>query len=143
MLLEWFSGSSLCELAAAARIARTLLATSTPPQPLHGDLHHDNVLNSPRGWLAIDPKGVLGDPDYEPANAFRNPDCAGDLILHPDRIARLANRFAHRLGHPRDRLLGWAAAHCALSICWSREDGLDPTEDLSLLPILLKAASSC
>lgn len=130
------------DLAAAAQIARHLLATSPPPQPLHGDLHHDNVLQSSRGWLAIDPKGVLGDPAYEPANAFRNPDGAGDLIFSPARIAHLADRFAQRLGHPRKRLLCWAAAHCALSICWSREDGIHPTDDHRLLPLLLAAASS-
>ena len=130
------------DLATAAQIARTLLQMSPLPQPLHGDLHHDNVLHSLRGWLAIDPKGVHGDPAYEPANAFRNPGGAGDLIFRPTRIAHLADRFAQRLGHPRDRLPGWAAAHCALSILWSREDGLNPTDDLRLLPILLEAASS-
>lgn len=136
------TGTSLDgDLATAAHIARQLLATSPPPQPLHGDLHHDNILHSPRGWLAIDPKGVLGDPAYEPANAFRNPDGAGDLIFRPTRITQLATRFAQRLGHPRHRLLCWAAAHCALSILWSREDGLDTSEDLRLLPILLAAQS--
>lgn len=130
------------DLAAAASIARTLLDTSPQPQALHGDLHHDNVLHAPRGWLAIDPKGVSGDPAYEPANAFRNPYSAGDMVFRPDRLAHLADRFTHRLGYQRDRLLGWAAAHCALSILWSREDGVDPTDDLRLLPILQKAASS-
>jgi streptomycin 6-kinase len=127
------------DLATAAQIARQLLTTSPQQQPLHGDLHHDNILQSPRGWLAIDPKGVHGDPAYEPANAFRNPDGAGALIFSPARIAQLATRFAQRLGPPRDRLLGWAAAHCALSICWSREDGFEPTEDLRLLPFVLAA----
>jgi streptomycin 6-kinase len=130
------------DLAAAADLARTLLASTPVTSALHGDLHYDNILLGPRGWLAIDPKGVLGDPAYEPANAFHNPDGAGDLIFHPARIAYLADRFAHRLGQPRQRLLGWAAAHCALSILWSGEDGLDPTDDLRLLPILLAAASS-
>ena len=91
-------------------------------------------------WLAIDPMGVWGDPAYEPANAFRNPDGAADLVFRPDRITHLANRFAHHLGHPRRRLLGWAAAHCALSTRWSLQDGRDITEDLRLLPLLLAAA---
>lgn len=128
-------------LGTAARLARVLLDTSPTLQALHGDLHHDNILRSPRGWLAIDPKGVSGDPAYEPANAFRNPGGAGDLIFRPDRIARLADRFSQSLHQPRSRILGWAAAHCALSILWSREDGLDPSQDQRLLPILLAAAS--
>ena len=128
------------DLATAADLARTLLATSQTATALHGDLHHDNILSSPRGWLAIDPMGVWGDPAYEPANAFRNPDGAADLVFRPDRITHLANRFAHHLGHPRRRLLGWAAAHCALSTRWSLQDGRDITEDLRLLPLLLAAA---
>ncbi|HKA75114.1 MAG TPA: aminoglycoside phosphotransferase family protein [Xanthobacteraceae bacterium] len=33
---------------------------------LHGDLHHDNILwDATRGWVAVDPKGVIGEPAYE------------------------------------------------------------------------------
>lgn len=129
------------DLAAAADLARALLSTAGRAIALHGDLHHDNILSSPRGWLAIDPKGVHGDPAYEPANAFRNPDGAGGLIFDPARIARLAEEFSARLGHPRDRLLGWAAAQCALSVVWSTEAGQDTGADLRLIPHLLRAAS--
>jgi streptomycin 6-kinase len=124
----------------AARIARDLLAAPVPPAALHGDLHHDNVLHSPRGWLAIDPKGVSGDPAYEPANAFRNPDGLGESLFDPTRISHLAESFARNLGLAPRRLLGWAAAHSALSTRWSLEDGRDITQDLRLLPLLLAAA---
>jgi streptomycin 6-kinase len=142
-LATWFApligAPQTGDLATAADLARALLATSQTAMALHGDLHHDNILSSPRGWLAIDPMGVWGDPAYEPANAFRNPDGAGDLVFRPDRITHLADLFAQRLNHPRPRLLGWAAAHCALSILWSREDGKNPADDYRLLPILLAA----
>jgi streptomycin 6-kinase len=127
-------------IGAAAHLAEHLLQTTTVESALHGDLHHDNILQSTRGWLAIDPKGVYGDPAYECANAFRNPEGAGELIFDPTRIATMADLFAERLGHNRQRLLNWAAAHCALSIFWSRESGKDPACDLRLLPILLNAA---
>ena len=40
----------------AAKIAKKLLSTQTPQVILHGDVHHENVLqNLDRGWLAIDP----------------------------------------------------------------------------------------
>ncbi|MCU0905569.1 MAG: phosphotransferase [Tabrizicola sp.] len=130
------------DLATAADLARALLASTQRACALHGDLHHDNILQGARGWLAIDPKGVWGDPAYEPANAFRNPDGAGDLVFRPDRIAHLADRFAHHLHQPRARLLGWAAAHCALSTFWSREAGQDPAADHRLLPVLLSAAAA-
>lgn len=128
------------ELGAAARLARDLLAEPVPPVALHGDLHHDNVLSSPRGWLAIDSKGVWGDLAYEPANAFRNPEGLGERIFDPDRLHRMAAKFSKSLGLPPHRLLAWASAHCALSTRWALEDGKDINEDLRLLPLLLAAA---
>lgn len=128
------------DLAEAARIARDLLADPVPPTALHGDLHHDNILHSSRGWLAIDPKGVLGDSAYEPANAFRNPEGIGERVFDPARLQRMAAQVSKRLGLPSRRLLGWAAAHCALSTRWSLQDGRDIAEDMRLLPLLLTAA---
>src|SRR5687767_935895 len=41
---------------------------------LHGDLQHYNVLrDDARGWIAIDPKGVVGEVEYEIGAALRNP----------------------------------------------------------------------
>src|SRR5215211_8134846 len=41
---------------------------------LHGDLQHYNVLfDRERGWTAIDPKGVVGELEYEVGALFRNP----------------------------------------------------------------------
>lgn len=127
------------DLGKAAGLARALLADPVAPEALHGDLHPDNVLSSPRGWLAIDPKGVWGDPAYEAANAFRNPEGLGERLLDPDRLLRMAEQFSGKLCHPPQRLLGWAAAHCALSTRWALEDGQDITQDLRLLPLLLTA----
>ena len=45
---------------------------SGPVQPLHGDLHHDNILFGARGWLGIDPHGLIGDPAYDAANLLYN-----------------------------------------------------------------------
>lgn len=128
------------DLGEAARLARSLLADPVPPVALHGDLHHDNILHGPRGWLAIDPKGVLGDPAYEPANAFRNPEGLGERLFDPARLQCMAGGVSSGLCHPPRRLLAWAAAHCALSIRWSLQDGRDISEDLRLLPLLLAAA---
>ncbi len=42
---------------------------------LHGDLHHENVLDfGEKGWLAIDPKKLYGDRAFDYANIFCNPD---------------------------------------------------------------------
>jgi len=75
-------------LAPAAAIARELLAAPQTLGPLHGDLHHENVLDfGERGWLAIDPHGDrrtnlrlcqhLHEPPISAIQAGRSPPCWG------------------------------------------------------------------
>lgn len=122
-------------------IAHQLFDRPAPSVPLHGDLHHDNIVGSPRGWLAIDPKGLVGDPAYELAPAFINPAGATRLVADAARIEGLADVFASRLAYPRKRILAFAATHAALSICWSLEedDSAAVAETKAILPLLLAA----
>jgi streptomycin 6-kinase len=46
----------------AKELRDRLLGQSGPEVLLHGDLHHDNMLQYDEGWVAIDPKGVIGPP---------------------------------------------------------------------------------
>lgn len=108
----------------AASIAQDLLANQTNVRPLHGDLHHDNIIHGhARGWLAIDPQGLLGDPAYDVANVFGNPLGGFDDIIDPTRISVLMSRFAPAIGCHEDKILRYALAHAGLSICWSLENG--------------------
>lgn len=125
--------------ARASGLALKLFDKPMPEIPLHGDLHHDNILSSDRGWLAIDPKGLIGDPHYEVANAFRNPHGATKLAADPKRINAMADIFSERLGLNRKRILGFAAAHSGLSACWDLAAGNSITTDLAVLPHLLSA----
>ncbi|MBA2518533.1 MAG: phosphotransferase, partial [Chloroflexia bacterium] len=69
-----------------------LLASQAEPVLLHGDLHHDNILSRRDGvWLAIDPKGVTGEPAYEIGAFLRNP---GWLAGHPDAANLTRRRIA-------------------------------------------------
>jgi len=75
---------------------------------LHGDLHHDNILRAAREpWLAIDPKGRVGEPICEYAALVRNP--IEQLVEQPSarpqpadrsagRVCGLRSSSAHRLG---------------------------------------------
>lgn len=106
----------------AAALAERLLAGQRGIRPLHGDFHHENALHSPRGWLAIDPKGVLGDPAFDVANLFYNP-LESELRYDPARAARLACGLAPAVDRKPAELLDWAFAFTALSASWHAEDG--------------------
>lgn len=118
----------------AAGIAERLLADPRDVRPLHGDLHHENIMHGPRGWLAIDPKGVLGDPGFDAANMFYNPLDRDDLCLDPERIASMAEIFARTLGQDVRAILDHAIAYGCLSASWHGEDGneVDETRELSI-----------
>jgi streptomycin 6-kinase len=123
-------------LARCAGVARNLLATEQQIVILHGDMHHDNVLHSPRGWLAIDPKGLIGERTYELANLLCNPQPHGDIVHRPQRMLRLAMLYAERLALDVQRVLGFALAHAGLSAAWSLEDGRDAGYRLTCAEVL-------
>ncbi|MCM2451501.1 aminoglycoside phosphotransferase family protein [Agrobacterium vitis] len=103
-----------------AALARSLLAEQQDIKPLHGDLHHDNVIGDHRGnWLAIDPQRLLGDPAYDVANIFGNPLHAPNLVLDPQRAINLSQRFSLALGCSPRKILSYAAAHAGLSCAWT------------------------
>jgi streptomycin 6-kinase len=107
----------------AAATARDLLATQTDVMPLHGDLHHENILADETGtWRAIDPHGLIGDPVYDAANFFGNPIGRPDITGDEDRIRLVARMVAPALGCDEAKVLRYAAAHAALSACWSMSD---------------------
>lgn len=110
--------------AAAAAEARALLAHPAGDVVLHGDLHHGNVLDfGARGWLAIDPKPVHGDPAFDLLNILCNPDA--DVALRPGRLERTAGVIATESGLDERTLLRWALAWAGLSAAWSERSGED------------------
>jgi streptomycin 6-kinase len=91
---------------------------------LHGDLHHWNILSATRQpWLSLDPKGVVGEREYEVGALIRNPDLDtfSDAELRRVQIRRL-DIFAEMLGFDRQRMLAWGLAQAVLSAWWAMED---------------------
>jgi hypothetical protein len=89
-------------------LADRLLETTHHQVFLHGDLHHENILLGEHGWTVIDPKGLIGDPAFEPSAFIRNalPPLEGDdletfLRLRIDAICRES-------GLNPWRVCGWA-----------------------------------
>lgn len=116
----------------AAEVAERLLANPQDIRPLHGDLHHENILLGPRGWLAIDPKGVLGDPGFDAANMFYNAPGHDEICSNPRRITDMAEVFARTLGQTPAAILDHAFAWGCLSSSWHHEDGNKPDETREL-----------
>ncbi|RYE34887.1 MAG: APH(6) family putative aminoglycoside O-phosphotransferase [Hyphomicrobiales bacterium] len=113
-------------LARAAAEASALLPTQQEILPLHADLHHDNVLDfEGRGWLAIDPKSVIGDRAFDYTILFCDPDLADPeppVAVAPGAFERRLEIVLARSGLERQRLLRWIIAWCGLSASWFLED---------------------
>jgi streptomycin 6-kinase len=105
----------------ADALRRELLASTATQTVLHGDLHHFNILRAePAGWLAIDPKGLAGDPCFDVCQFLRNPypDSPGIAVNR-----RRLDRFCADLGLDRERTKAWCLVHAVLDACWDFEDG--------------------
>ena len=118
-----------------------LFATSSPPVLLHGDCHHFNILSSERGWLAIDPKGVIGPAGYEVGPLLMNP--WGDFLNRPDPVRLTERRLAilsERLGFPRARLRDWGICHSVISAWWDlTEEGTGGEYSIGCAEVIAKA----
>jgi streptomycin 6-kinase len=91
---------------------------------LHGDMHPRNILAGEREpWLAIDPKGVVGDPLYDVACLINSVPPLPDKRLVRQMMARRADLLAELLSLPRERILRWALADAVLAAWWDYEDG--------------------
>ena len=100
-----------------ADVALTLLEDPREPVVLHGDLHHGNVLDfGERGWLAIDPKGLLGEAAFDSCNLLCNP--SHEWALRPGRLDRQFGVVVDSTGVDPARLADWLVAWCALSSTW-------------------------
>lgn len=116
-----------------------LLASSGSDMLLHGDLHHDNILQNGKTWRAIDPKGIIGDPAYEVAAFVHNP--IPELLTQDNAIPIIQKRisiFAEILNLPIDRIASWSFVQGVLAWAWALEDNCDVNYWARLTKILAK-----
>jgi streptomycin 6-kinase len=121
----------------AARFAE-LCDSMADPVVLHCDLHHENVLRAGADrWVAIDPKGVIGEPAYETGALLRNP--RPDLLAADDParvLRRRSAQLAEALSLDLQRVREWAYVQAELSAAWHVEDGEDPAFALAVAELL-------
>jgi streptomycin 6-kinase len=139
-LTEWFEPLRAAAearrglFAVAASTARHLLATQQDIVVLHGDMHHGNVLSfGVRGWLAIDPKGLIGERYFDYANIFCNPD--HEIATMPGRLSHQVRVVADAAHLECHRLLAWIAAWAGLSAAFLVDDGLPPSSALTIVEL--------
>lgn len=134
-------------LTRAAETALALMAEPRESIPLHGDIHHRNILDgAERGWLAIDPRGLLGERAFDYANVFNNPDIdsahdpALEIATASGTLARRLRIVAERSEIDPKRLLQWILAFSGLAASWMLGSGHgDPTVPLAIAEIAAAA----
>lgn len=100
---------------------------------LHGDLHLDNILLNQNQAVAIDPKGIVGEIEYEIA-AFNflskeERNHPNSSMIFTERLERLCKL----LDVDAKRVKQWVFIRLILASCWRVQDHLDPQEFLKVL----------
>jgi streptomycin 6-kinase len=78
---------------------------------LHQDLHGGNVLESARGWLAIDAKPLVGEREFDVASLIRDRRPTTKAVME-----RRLDYLVDRLDLDRERTRGWAIVH---ALAWN------------------------
>lgn len=124
-----------------AEVANVLLSSPQNEVVLHGDLHHGNIIDfGTKGWLAIDPKGLVGERGFDYANIFTNPDLADPtkpVAIEPERFAQRVNIVSEIARIERQRLLMWIIAWGGLSSAWFLQEG-----DCATIPLRIAELAS-
>ena len=112
------------------------LFADTDVKLMHGDFHHFNILSSERGWLVIDPKGVIGPVGYEVGPLMLNPwSSISDWNRFKVHTERRVSILAERLGWEREKIIKWSMAHAILSAWWSIEDNMEDANTIQCAEI--------
>jgi len=127
-LREMFNGGTgpLDErlVARTEQSVKDFLVENHMPVLMHGDFHHFNILSSERGWLVIDPKGVIGPAGYEVGPLMINPWGSFSEGISNRLILRRIDILHEHLGWERARILEWSLTHAVLSAWWGIEDNI-------------------
>lgn len=93
------------------------------PVLLHQDLHGGNILATGREpWLAIDPKPLVGEREFDTASLLRDRRRELAVDPHPRRtVRRRLEHLSAELGLERERMRGWGIAH---ALAWDPDEAM-------------------
>ncbi|MEQ9115235.1 MAG: aminoglycoside phosphotransferase family protein [Rickettsiales bacterium] len=95
-----------------------LVQTQKNLKLLHGDLHHYNILKNKDGWVAIDPKGIVGELEYEVGAFLRNPIDTSNHFLDKRIFIQRVNYICSHLQLNSQRVMRWCFVQLVLAISY-------------------------
>lgn len=108
----------------AVEIAERMFARYPERRLLHGDLHHENLLQNEDGkYVIIDPKGVVGPPVFDIPRFVLNELDDGEDSLRKAHISKVIGLLSHVLSYPCDDLYQLLFMEIMLANAWNFEDG--------------------
>lgn len=110
------------------------------PYLLHGDLHHYNILRNGDSWTMIDPKGLIGDREYDVIQYLLNKLPEKNI---KETIEKRVDIFVDELDLDKERLLLRGFSHAVLSTCWTIEDGNFSKEFMKTIEIFKELCEEC
>lgn len=121
----------------AVSLKNKLLSTISKEKLLHGDLHHDNILQHGNEWIIIDPKGVIGDVEFEAAafDFISTTEFAACKNPKETMLARI-EYLAKKSSLNQERLIDWVYVRLILMAAWMVEDNGDPAWPINLAKVL-------
>lgn len=100
----------------AKKISHELLSSQSQPVLLHGDLHYANLILNLDHYVAIDPKGVIGEPEFE----IPMPRVS-ELVTKKELFYRL-DCFITQSQFDQKRIYSWIFCKAVLAAWWTVED---------------------
>jgi streptomycin 6-kinase len=120
-----------------SELAKDLQKTQVQEVLLHGDLHHENIMQRKTGeFVCFDAQACVGDPAYELGTTLKNPWDYQKISHDRERLKSRARYFSRELNLPYERILSFSFVHVCLSICWALEDGGNYEHSLGVAKIL-------
>ena len=121
-----------CLVDKVIQLRSVLLNTAQGEYLCHGDLHLENIVQNGSHWLAIDPKGVLGEMAFEAA-AFDllSQNELQDSKTVTSKITDRVEKLSITLGIDFNRLLAWIFLRTIISAQCFIEDNGEPSETLA------------
>lgn len=107
-----------------------LMEADEPQILLHGDLHHWNILSdADRGWMAIDPKGVIGASCLDVGRFINNAMGFGETAAEKREILLEAvTVFSDVLGENEERMFAGAFCDKIMGSSWGLQQEPDERE---------------